>query len=74
VGGHTDSTGELDFNQRLSEDRASSVGNFLISQGIVAPRIQMVGFGPRNPVASNETKEGRSSNRRVELKLLPKEG
>lgn len=73
VAGHTDSTGDADFNQRLSEDRASSVGQFLISKGVAAPRIQMVGLGPRYPVASNETQQGRSSNRRVELKLLPKE-
>lgn len=74
VAGHTDSTGSTDFNQQLSEDRASSVGQFLINQGVAAPRVQTLGLGPRFPIASNDTSEGRSSNRRVELKLLPMEG
>lgn len=71
VAGHTDSTGGADLNQRLSEQRAASVGQYLIGQGISAGRVVTAGFGPRYPVASNETTSGRAANRRVELKLLP---
>ncbi|RMF14664.1 MAG: glycine zipper 2TM domain-containing protein [Gammaproteobacteria bacterium] len=71
VSGHTDSTGSLALNQKLSEDRAKSVARYLMSQGIPASRIITQGFGPRYPVASNDTPEGRAQNRRVELKLVP---
>ncbi len=71
VSGHTDSTGGADLNQRLSEERAASVGSYLRTQGIVAGRIQTVGYGPRQPVASNDTEAGRAANRRVELSLIP---
>lgn len=71
VAGHTDSTGGAELNQRLSEQRAASVGSYLVGQGIVASRVVTQGFGPRYPVASNETAEGRAANRRVELRLLP---
>ncbi|MBR9912807.1 MAG: OmpA family protein [Gammaproteobacteria bacterium] len=71
VAGHTDSTGAADMNQRLSEDRANSVKQYLISQNIPAGRIQANGYGPRYPVASNATPEGRQANRRVELELIP---
>ncbi|OZG70227.1 hypothetical protein BTA51_26865 [Hahella sp. CCB-MM4] len=74
VAGHTDSTGGADLNQRLSEQRAQSVGQFLVTQGVASSRVQAVGFGPRYPVATNKTAEGRAANRRVELKLLPMEG
>ncbi|WP_369602931.1 OmpA family protein [Hahella sp. SMD15-11] len=73
VAGHTDSTGSLALNQKLSEDRANSVKRYLIGQGIPASRIHAVGYGPRYPVASNDTPEGRAQNRRVELKLMPLE-
>ena len=71
VSGHTDSTGGADLNQRLSEQRAQSVGQFLVTQGVASSRVQAIGFGPRYPVATNSTAEGRAANRRVELKLLP---
>lgn len=71
VSGHTDSTGGLDLNQRLSEARASSVKLYLQSQGVVSGRIHAVGYGPRYPIASNETAQGRQANRRVELELQP---
>lgn len=71
VAGHTDSTGGAELNQRLSEDRASSVGAYLVGQGVSGGRVVTNGFGPRYPVATNDTAEGRSANRRVELKLLP---
>ncbi|GAB3093244.1 OmpA family protein [Aestuariicella hydrocarbonica] len=71
VAGHTDSTGGAELNQRLSEDRANSVRQYLISQNVASGRIQTNGYGPRYPVASNNTAEGRQANRRVELELLP---
>jgi outer membrane protein OmpA-like peptidoglycan-associated protein len=71
VTGHTDSTGGQDLNQRLSEQRASSVAGYLRSQGIPAGRVQSQGLGPRSPIASNDTQEGRAANRRVELRLVP---
>lgn len=69
VVGHADSRGNADYNQGLSERRAASVGNFLISQGINASLIQTSGRGESDPVASNDTAEGRAKNRRVELSL-----
>jgi outer membrane protein OmpA-like peptidoglycan-associated protein len=69
VRGYTDSTGSEAYNQELSERRAQSVGNFLISKGVDATRITMLGFGEQFPVASNDTTEGRQKNRRVELEI-----
>ncbi len=69
--GHTDSTGSQQYNQSLSERRASSVGAYLISQGVNRMRVDPLGFGPNHPVASNASPEGRSMNRRVELRLVP---
>ncbi|MEC8427637.1 MAG: OmpA family protein [Pseudomonadota bacterium] len=71
VSGHTDSTGGLDLNQRLSEARANSVKQYLQSQGVASGRVHAVGFGPRYPIASNASPEGRQANRRVELELQP---
>tara|TARA_R110002072_G_scaffold89737_9_gene201039 strand:+ start:23704 stop:24366 length:663 start_codon:yes stop_codon:yes gene_type:complete len=69
--GHTDSTGSLGFNQTLSEQRAGSVKLALQARNIAPGRIHASGLGPRNPIASNDTVEGKQANRRVELKLLP---
>ena len=69
--GHTDSTGSQQYNQTLSEQRASSVGTYLVSQGVNRLRVDPLGFGPNNPVASNASPQGRSLNRRVELRLVP---
>lgn len=71
IEGHTDSTGSRDYNQLLSERRAGAVRDFLLNQGIQAGRTQAVGYGPRSPIASNETAAGREQNRRVELTLVP---
>ncbi len=71
VSGHTDSTGGDQLNQTLSEQRAASVRDYLIRSDVAAGRIQAYGYGPRYPVASNSTAEGRAANRRVELELLP---
>jgi outer membrane protein OmpA-like peptidoglycan-associated protein len=67
VEGHTDSVGSEDYNQRLSENRASSVRTYLVEQGIAANSIGTAGFGETTPVASNDTAAGRQQNRRVEL-------
>jgi outer membrane protein OmpA-like peptidoglycan-associated protein len=71
VVGHTDSTGTMQLNMQLSQARASSVGQYLQSQGVLAARIQTQGVGPQYPIASNDTPEGRAQNRRVELILRP---
>jgi outer membrane protein OmpA-like peptidoglycan-associated protein len=71
VYGHTDSTGSDAFNQTLSENRARTVANYLITQGVAASRIRSQGFGETMPVASNDTTDGRSRNRRVEIKIVP---
>lgn len=71
VSGHTDSTGTDAINNPLSERRAASVGDYLISQRVSRDRIQTVGYGSRYPIASNATAEGREANRRVELELIP---
>jgi len=71
VTGHTDSTGGDDLNQRLSEQRATSVGNYLIGQGLVRERFEIVGMGKRYPIASNDTTAGRALNRRVEIRVVP---
>jgi outer membrane protein OmpA-like peptidoglycan-associated protein len=67
IEGHTDSVGTDEFNQQLSERRADSVRDFLAEQGVPASTITARGFGKTQPVASNETPEGRQRNRRVEL-------
>ncbi len=71
VTGHTDSIGSDAVNQRLSEQRASSVGNYLIGQGLVRERFEIVGMGKSYPIASNDTESGRAQNRRVEIRVLP---
>jgi len=69
--GHTDSTGSLEHNQGLSVRRATSVARYLKSQKVLSERILTRGMGPNSPVASNDTPEGRSLNRRVEIILTP---
>jgi outer membrane protein OmpA-like peptidoglycan-associated protein len=71
VYGHTDSTGSDAFNQTLSESRARTVANYLISRGVSSARIRSQGFGETMPVDNNATAEGRSRNRRVEIKIVP---
>jgi outer membrane protein OmpA-like peptidoglycan-associated protein len=68
--GHTDSTGPSDYNQNLSEKRAGSVNNFLVSQGVASNRLENEGYGETDPVATNETEEGRQLNRRVEVVIV----
>ena len=70
IQGHTDSTGTIIYNQGLSERRAKAVRTYLIKKGVDASRLTAVGFGKVRPAYSNDTSEGRSKNRRVELKPL----
>jgi outer membrane protein OmpA-like peptidoglycan-associated protein len=67
VEGHTDIVGGDDYNQKLSENRANSVRDYLVSQGIKPENVTAQGFGKTRPVASNDTAAGRQQNRRVEL-------
>lgn len=71
VYGHTDSTGSDAYNQTLSENRARTVANYLISRGVPAARVRSQGFGETMPVADNTTEAGRTKNRRVEIKIVP---
>ena len=67
IDGYTDSTGSLELNERLSQERADAVRSYLSSQGVNSSAITTQGFGPSQPVASNDTASGRQQNRRVEL-------
>ncbi len=67
VEGHTDSTGSEDFNQKLSEQRASTTRDYLVQQGLPDGNITATGFGETMPIADNQTAEGRQKNRRVEI-------
>jgi OOP family OmpA-OmpF porin len=70
VAGHTDSIGDEDYNQGLSERRAQSVADYLVSRGIARNRLQVVGFGETRPKLPNTTPENRAQNRRVVLSVL----
>jgi outer membrane protein OmpA-like peptidoglycan-associated protein len=70
IGGHTDDQGSDDYNDRLSENRAKAVYDYLVSTGIPADRLQYKGYGKRVPVAGNDTDEGRAANRRTEFKIV----
>jgi outer membrane protein OmpA-like peptidoglycan-associated protein len=67
IGGHTDSTGSRELNMRLSRDRARSVRQYLLARGIPPARLSARGYGPDQPIADNNSDEGRSINRRVEF-------
>lgn len=67
---HTDNKGTDDYNFKLSDNRAKSVMDYIISKGVAASRITSHGYGETKPVATNETDEGRQLNRRVEFKIL----
>ncbi len=72
IEGHTDSRGSATHNQKLSLERAQSVRDYLVSQGVDSSRITTVGRGESEPVASNQTPEGRANNRRVEIIIRKK--
>jgi outer membrane protein OmpA-like peptidoglycan-associated protein len=69
--GHTDSKGSKEYNQRLSEKRARSVAHYIESRAVISERVVADGMGEADPIASNDTREGRAMNRRVEIKLKP---
>lgn len=71
--GHTDNTGKVDYNQTLSEKRAKSVVDYLLAQGVNSTRVSYEGRGIHEPVATNDTPEGRSLNRRVEVLIMANE-
>ena len=69
IEGHTDSTGSVSLNEKLSAKRAAAVKDYLVQNGIDASRLESKGFGESNPVDSNKTRDGRANNRRVEIKV-----
>jgi outer membrane protein OmpA-like peptidoglycan-associated protein len=72
IGGYTDNVGTDAFNQKLSENRAKAVTEYLINNGVVSDRIVYKGYGKSLPIANNSTLEGRSQNRRTEFKIIEK--
>jgi len=73
IGGYTDGIGSDSYNKRLSKQRAQAVVDYLVNKGVGRNKLKIVGYGKDNPVATNDTVEGRSMNRRVEIKLLSKD-
>lgn len=73
VEGHTDSTGSYEYNQSLSERRAMRVRDILVQSGVPWERLSVRGYGETDPVADNQTPEGRQLNRRVQLEIRPDE-
>ena len=67
--GYTDNTGTVAYNNALSQKRANAVATYLANRGVATARMNVVGMGPYNPIATNATAEGREQNRRVELKI-----
>jgi len=70
IAGHTDNVGSDEYNQKLSQQRVESVVAYIVSKGIDKNRLQAKGYGESKPIASNETEEGKSTNRRVEFTIL----
>ena len=70
IAGHTDNTGPYEVNKKLSQDRSEAVRNYLIKNGISAGRLTAKGYGDTEPVASNDTDEGKQKNRRTEVRIV----
>jgi outer membrane protein OmpA-like peptidoglycan-associated protein len=70
LAGHTDNVGPKDYNRKLSQDRAQSVMDYLVSKGVSPQRIAASGFGMDEPITTNETEDGRAMNRRVEFRVV----
>ena len=70
IDGHTDSKGNDAYNLSLSRKRANAVKDYLVSKGVNAAQLSAKGYGEKQPIASNDTEDGRSHNRRVELKRV----
>ena len=73
VSGHTDSTGNDSINNPLSVNRAAAVKAYLVGAGVAGSRVTSVGYGSKQPIASNSTANGRAQNRRVEIKIVAKQ-
>jgi outer membrane protein OmpA-like peptidoglycan-associated protein len=73
LAGHTDAVGSEEYNMALSERRVREVANYLAMQGVSSPRMTVTWYGESQPVASNETPEGRQANRRVEIAVVANE-
>ncbi len=73
ISGHTDSTGSDSYNQKLSERRAEAVKNALVGMGVNPSRLTTVGYGESKPIASNNNEGGRQQNRRVEVRVVPRQ-
>ncbi len=71
IGGHTDNVGSKEYNLSLSENRAKSVRDYLVSEGVDLKRLTFKGYGFSEPIADNDTDTGRAQNRRTEVKVLP---
>ena len=72
IGGHTDSSGSDKVNQKISEKRAESAKKYIVDKfNLPGDRMVIKGYGSKKPIADNQTKEGRSKNRRVEFKVIP---
>ncbi len=71
--GYTDNTGRVEYNLKLSEERAQSVRSYLVSKGLSTGRFNTIGRGIEDPIATNDTPEGRSQNRRVEFAITANE-
>jgi OmpA-OmpF porin, OOP family len=74
VAGHTDSEGSRSHNQKLSDERAASVKQYLVDHGVAADRLASKGYGQDRPIADNKTEDGRAQNRRVEIHILRHKG
>ncbi|MBE0645052.1 MAG: PD40 domain-containing protein [Bacteroidetes bacterium] len=70
LAGHTDNVGSKDYNKKLSQDRAQSVLDYLVSKGVSPPRLRAQGYGMEQPITTNDTDEGRAMNRRVEFRVV----
>ena len=70
ISGHTDNTGTPEYNLGLSDQRAASVTDYLSTHGVSPERMTSRGYGITRPLATNETEEGRATNRRTELKII----
>ncbi len=70
IAGYTDNTGNHDYNVHLSQQRAEAVRDYLVAQGIAADRLTAKGYGPADPVADNDSEDGRATNRRVALHII----
>ena len=67
IAGYTDSIGKRQYNQKLSLERANAIKKYFVQRGVLAQKIETIGYGEKNPIADNRTKKGREQNRRIEI-------